>query len=107
METDDFKQKGATANGSSSWPLSKKEAQPRRLVILSRPKVGEGSQREGLLHNQTRAFLLSTFNCRLWTRLYRFTRKSRPVISAGAGCPNTPSIVGAMSRSEPPGCNGV
>src|ERR1700677_2414264 len=62
-----------------------------------------------LLQTTTRALLLSlsTFNCRLSTRLYRFTRKSRPVISAGAARPSTPSIVGAISRNDPPACNGV
>ena len=30
-------------------------------------------------------------------------RKSRPVISPGSATPRTPSIVGAISRSEPPG----
>src|ERR1700677_2654812 len=73
------------------------------------PERSEGSQREEPLQTTTRALLLSlsTFNCRLSTRLYRFTRKSRPVISAGAARPSTPSIVGAISRNDPPACNGV
>lgn len=34
-------------------------------------------------------------------------RRSRPVISIGSATPSTPSIVGAISRSEPPGANRV
>jgi hypothetical protein len=36
-------------------------------------------------------------------RYFASTRKSLPVISFGFGMPKTPSMVGAMSRSAPPG----
>src|SRR5713101_2585709 len=38
-----------------------------------------------------------------WAAHRGTTRKSRPVISAGCGTPRTPSSVGAMSWSAPPG----
>ncbi len=87
-----------------AFPISGRDAQSKNLSLLfviararsQRPAACFGAKK---CRPEESAFRFFSFN----VRYFASTRKSLPVISFGCGIPKTPSIVGAMSRSAPPG----
>jgi len=87
-----------------AFPISARDAQSEESLMLVRvlPSQLHSINRTARSRFKRRAAAFSAA-----AFYFDSTLKSLPVISFGLGIPKTPSMVGAMSRSAPPGLSRI